>query len=253
MARIKLTFALAFFVLGIALVPLAVPLSAQGGLDVSVYLPFATTRRAGPTPPPGAGRIHGRVTIAGQPADGITLTLRAYDDLAEEIVTEVTVIDGDYVFNAPPPLPSGKSYFVRFGPNDWDPSLVFSWYGPDITAYVAGQDVAGGDFDLENIELISPGFDEVVPAPTTFSWLKRQVPSTYRVEIFDPIGPDEWTTDDLGDVDEALVDLPVGAERGKEYGWLVWAYAGETSYGQSYYYYPFTYEAAARNARRPVR
>jgi hypothetical protein len=74
-----------------------------------------------------------------------------------------------------------------------------------------------------------------------FRWFVRPVPDTYRLRIFDPNGDDAWATGDLGHVGEARIELPAGAVIGRTYGWAVRAHMGESSFGDAYYYSPFTF------------
>ncbi len=155
--------------------------------------PFATsTPTLAPTPTPteepaGPPGIYGWVTDRGQPAVGITLTLRAYDAQGQNIVSQTTIqaADGGYFFINVPDLPAGKTYFVRFGPNDGDDRRVYSWYGPDVEAYRAGQRVFGGNFDIGDIELVEPSPNVTVRAPVTFRWNVRPVEDTYQWRMFD--------------------------------------------------------------------
>jgi len=189
------------------------------------------------------------VTYNGAAAPNIQLRLIVYDELsATAVQTTTTGVDGGYLFSGVPTLPAGQRYYVRFGPNNTDDRYVFSWYGPDITSYTAGASVAGGDFDIANVNLTSPAHGSTLPLPVTFTWQKRSAAAdTYDWILFDPddtnIG---WHAGDLGYVGQfTLNGLPEGAELGKEYGWHVRVYNGPDSFGWPYYYRGITFSSGA--------
>ena len=66
-------------------------------------------------------------------------------------------------------------YYVRYGPNDTDDRYLWNWYGPDITSYTAASGVAGGDFDIADVELLSPDPGATVTLPETFTWRRREL------------------------------------------------------------------------------
>jgi hypothetical protein len=144
-------------------------------------------------------------------------------------------------------LAAGQRYYVRFGPNQTNPAQLASWYAPMITAYSAGASVAGGDFDVANVGLLSPAPEATLPLPVTFTWQRRGLPGDSHVLlIFDPNSDDWWYTDDLGDVGSfTLLGLAQGMVRGKQYGWSLRVYNGPNSYGDAYYYRTITFAGAA--------
>jgi len=142
------------------------------------------------------------VTYNGAAAPGISLDLRFYNGTTwSTVATTSTDGDGRYRFTGAASLSPGQTYYVRYGPNNSDSRYVFAWYGPDITTYTAGLAVAGGDFDIANVVLLSPAPGATVSLPVTFNWQRRGIAGdTYRVGLFDLETGDEWITDDLGDV-----------------------------------------------------
>lgn len=196
------------------------------------------------TPPPG---IHGRVTYNGAAASGVELDLRFFGSDWSTKDTTTTDDGGRYYFIGSPSLGPGQTYYVRYGFNATQPDYLFAWYCPDITSYTAGESIPGGDFDIANVNMLSPDPDATVTLPQTFTWQLRGLEGdTYRWGLFDPGGLDAWWTDDLGDVDSfTLTALPGGAVYGKEYGWEVWVCHGPDSCGSSFYYRPVTFAASA--------
>jgi hypothetical protein len=199
-----------------------------------------------PTPTQEPAGVHGRVTMAGVPAVGITLTLRSYGGGQPQAVvasTEVTDPDGRYHFTGVPSAPDGRIYYVRFGSNVGNSSLVNSWYGMDIPGYRAGTTVSGGDFDVGNVPIVWPTAGATSRPPVLFRWVMRPVEDTYRVIIFDPDSDEIWYTPDLGRVDRITIALPEGAKIGHEYGWLVEPRMTADSFGYSFYTRRFTFGA----------
>jgi hypothetical protein len=218
----------------------------------AIYLPltmkaFRMTDRWPPDPATPPEGIYGRATVGGAPAAGIELKLREYGGTAEQIdvATTTTGPDGRYSFSGAPAVPSGRMYYVRFGPNTTDPNMLNVWFGPDVASYTAGQALWGGDLELINIELASPGAEEQVRAPARFTWFVRPAMSdSYRVAIFTEGVGGTLFTDDLGRVNHAIVDRPLDIELGTPLGWFIRVYNGPDSFGDSFYYTPFSFVGA---------
>jgi hypothetical protein len=208
-----------------------------------VYLPAVLKNlHLGPEPTPTG--IHGTVTHNNSAASGIELQLRHWDGANwSTVATTHTDAGGDYSFTSVPSLASDEAYYVRYGPNTTDERYLSAWYGPDITAYISGQSISGGDFDIANVDMLSPNPGATVTLPTVFAWEPRGIPGdTYGWGLFEPAGDDSWWTDDIGAVDSfELTALPEGANHGIEYGWRVYVFNGPDSFGPSYYYRPVTF------------
>jgi hypothetical protein len=180
--------------------------------------------------------IYGQVTYNGAGVTGIHLELRFYDgsDWSTRATT-VTGADGDYQFNAVPGLSSGQVYYVRYmngeSGNADNPDYLFAWYASNITAYTAGSRVPGGDFDIADIPLVSPGDGASVTLPTTFSWTKRNVTAdSYTLVLVYFSWPvlEVSTTPLLGYVDDVTItDLPSGWPSGGTFLWWVEAHHGD--------------------------
>ncbi len=149
-----------------------------------------------------------------------------------------------------PTLANGHNYYVRYGPNSDNEDYVYVWFGPDISSYVSGSTVHGGDFDIANVQLTSPPPGATESLPVDFSWYRRPVPTdTYRWIMFDLDTGSGWRTNDLGYVDGvSITGLPNGAQYGKAYGWYARPYNGDGSYGLPYYFRRITFSASAVNA-----
>jgi len=183
--------------------------------------------------------IAGRVTIGQAPGANVDLSLLLWNgEATSTVATATTGSDGRYQFLSVASLPSGQVYYVQFGPNSTDPNLLFVWYGPNIESYTAGTAQPGGDFDIANVRLLSPGGGATVTLPATFVWQTRGVPGdSYAWRFFDLTGDGRWITNPLGAADRfTLGSLPSGVAWNHDYGWAVRVYAAEDSYGESYYY-----------------
>jgi hypothetical protein len=187
---------------------------------------------------PGEAGISGRVTYNGAPAASIVLTLQRWDG-ANTSPADATITDsqGHYSFSSAPALGSGELYWVYFGPNSSDDTYLYRWRGPDIETYSPGMAVAGGDFDIANVELLAPAYGAQVSFPVAFAWQRRGIAGdSYQWHLFDPAGEDEWWTDPLEDVGSfTLSGLAEDMAYDHEYGWDVWVYTPEDGFGDSYY------------------
>jgi hypothetical protein len=200
-----------------------------------------------------AGGINGSVTHNGAVASGIELRLRHYDGVDwSTALTTTTGSDGSYLFTGAPSLGQDEKYYVRYGPNSVNDQYLYEWFCPDITSYTAGESAAGGDFDIANVELVSPESYDTESLPATFTWQRRGLSGdTYVWRLFYFVGnsiSDDWETDDLGDVGSyTLTTLPSWAWYNEEYGWDVFVYNGSDSYGTSYYYHSVYFSTTAIN------
>lgn len=198
--------------------------------------------------------IHGRITYNAAAAPGIELRLRFYDGANwSAAATTSTDSDGRYCFTGASSLGTDETYYVRYGPNTTDDRYVWDWYGPSFDSYTAGTRVAGGDFDIADVELLSPDPGATVTLPETFTWRRRELAGdTYRWRLFVPFGTDAWWSNDLGDVGSfALNGLPQAAVYGSEYGWHVLVFHGPDSYGWSHYAFGVTFSETAGAAVPP--
>ncbi|NOZ06705.1 MAG: hypothetical protein GXP41_10210 [Chloroflexi bacterium] len=201
-----------------------------------------------PAPPTG---IHGRVSYNGAAAADIELRLRYYDGSSwSTAATTNTDCNGRYVFTGVSGLGAGQKYYVRYGSNATLSNYLSNWYGPDILAYTAGTRLYGGDFDIANVNLVSPAPGASLPLPVTFNWQQRGIATdTYRWYFFDPGSSDAWITNDLGNAGSfTLTGFPTGVQAGKEYGWYVRVYRGPYSFGPSFYYRRVTFLSSSASS-----
>ncbi|NJM41171.1 MAG: carboxypeptidase regulatory-like domain-containing protein [Anaerolineae bacterium] len=138
--------------------------------------------------------ISGKVTYKGAPISNIKVQLEScYFSLpCEAVLTTTTDINGLYVF------PYARddylySYRVTYrngaaGGNPDDPRYLLYWQSrnPDFYTYAAR--VSGGDFDIAEVELVSPSNNATVAVPATFTWKERLDGDKYQ-----------WFIDAVGD------------------------------------------------------
>jgi hypothetical protein len=151
---------------------------ALGQATAAVYLPLAPkggppAPEVTPTAQPGAVGIDGYVLDGGEPAAGVTVTLRLYDGVI--IVTAGTAVSdaaGHYIFSSPPSLTSDQYYYVRYN-NQSDPTRLWNWMTPNLITYSAGQPYTFPTFDIHGIDLVAPPHDSTRAFPITFQWTPR--------------------------------------------------------------------------------
>jgi hypothetical protein len=238
-------------------IPIAAPTATPTATRTPTSTPTVTRTQ---TPTPTASRqppqgIYGQIACNGAPAADIPLRLRFYNGAGWSDAAHTTTDSaGRYAFTAAPSLAQGQGYYVCFGPNRTNPDYLSGWSAAIITAYTAGAGVAGGDFDIANVKLLSPPPDSALPLPVTLVWQRRAIAGdSYRVLLFDPESDDAWLSSALGDVGSiTMTSLPPGAAFGKVYGWLVRVYKEPGSYGESFYYRQITFLASEQAAEPQI-
>lgn len=207
-------------------------LGGNSGNNTYTYMPLVL-RTIEQSPPPAEG-INGEVTYNGGPATGIDLQMRHYDGWQwSTVMTTTTGSDGGYQFTGLPSLDVFEQYVVRYGLNDSDSRYISYWIGNEISSYTAGENTAGGDFDIVAFNLLSPNDDASLNLPTTFTWERRGISGDmYSWYLTDYYGSVYWETTDLGDVSSyTLTSLPSGFDYGETYYWTVLVYNGLNGYG----------------------
>jgi hypothetical protein len=200
-------------------------------LDQSLYLPVIhSTCTVG---------ICGRVSVNGDFTAGVLLELRFFDGANwNTIRTQNTDAGGNYAFTDAPSLAPGQFYYVRYRNYANISGRLWVWATPLISAYSAGGTVPLSNFDIADIQLLSP-VNGVAALPTTFQWVRRAVaPSdTYEFNLYDPNDGDPYfyTAPPLGYVGTfTLNGLPPGFSTGTQYAWEIWAYSPDGGYGISF-------------------
>jgi hypothetical protein len=197
----------------------------------SAYLPLTMK------PLPG---IHGRVTYIGTSAGGVPLELLFYDGaMWSSIAATTTDSEGRYWFAGASALVPGQKYYVRYYNSAGTGGRLWVWNTRVLTSYTAGSSVKIGDFDITDIDLLSPASGSTVGLPFTFQWRPRPAtPSdTYEFDLYDPTdgNPYFYTAPPLGYVGSyTLNGLPSGFNPGVPYVWEIWVYDPDGGFGISY-------------------
>lgn len=229
---------------------------SPGSGPYSLYLPMVHSVQPVSNP---AG-IHGRVTLRGQPVEGVYLVLRLWTFSSETTLGLPVRTDasGNYLFPNVGSLDSGDVYYVLYENNANGNALATDrlawWASMDIFEYTAGERLWGGDFDIANIVLTGPADGATVNTPYTFTWQVRphSLGDEYEFNLFDSADYVPWYYTVVGYVGSyGLTSLPAGFVRGKSYGWSVWSYNGD-GVGESLYGYVVTFQPAVLAAGEPA-
>ncbi len=187
--------------------------------------------------------LHGAVTDAGDPASGIEVRLRYYDGSAwSTFATAATDSNGNYRFSNPPHLGADQRLYVRWDHDEYNSDWLWKWVCWSVTSSTTDLDARRCDFDLENVDLLSPDPGATVSLPHTFAWRKRALTTdAYEFNLADTSDYDPYWWNYLGYVSSyTLSGLPDGFTPGQQYGWWMWVY-GPDGYGISYYYRNVTF------------
>lgn len=223
----------------------AAPVAANSAADYGLFLPTVHYAK------PYTG-IHGLVTEKGDPASGIDLELRFYNGSAWSTkAATVTNADGYFSFTGMPALGPDQLYYVLYLNVD-DPNHLYIWGTRVLESYNAGAAVPIGNFDVANIELLTPAPGATTGLPATFTWDRRSAVPTdnYEFNLFDPDDGDPYfyTVPPLGYVSSyVLGGLPADFSPGVPYAWNMWVYGDEDleSGGISYWAYYVTFSGSA--------
>jgi len=204
------------------------------------HRPAAATPSPTPTQTPAPTvLIYGWVTLAGQPAANVSVTLGLYE--MEEYVgaldQALTDQDGLYSFTAEAGLLGpGQSMGVRYENEGGAEGRLLYWRGYPFTPAAGATTHPGGDFDIADIPLVTPDTSEPLPLPITFAWLPRDPAwapdDVYQLALAWRAGDETlaaFVSEDLLDDHYALGSLPEGFACGQPFEWWVAVWG---AYGQ---------------------
>ncbi len=186
--------------------------------------------------------IYGRVTENGVAAPSVFLELRRYTGgVWSTQASQYTASDGSYSFTGVPSLNAGEYYYVRYQNSVSGPTnRLWTWHTQSLSSYTSGAEIQIGDFDIANIELITPASGAVVGLPYTFQWAARPATplDSYEFNLFDYEDGDPYffTDPPLGYVSSyTLNSLPPGFGTYTYYLWNMWVYSPDGGFGISYW------------------
>lgn len=205
-----------------------------------IFLPVVLKNSDGSSPPP-SNRLSGIITDNGTPVEGTEILLRYYNGSSwSTYATTTTGSNGNYQFNNLPNIGTNQSLYVLWFNNDGNPNRLSSWSCWTISSSTTNPNAYRCNFDLDNVELLSPIPGATVALPYTFMWNKRPITTDdYELNMADIIDYDPywWTNPSLGYVNSyTLNGLPTGFVPSQQYGWWMYVY-GPNGYGISYYYH----------------
>jgi hypothetical protein len=211
---------------------LPVKQSALSLENQTVYLPLVINS----TTVPSVG-IYGKVTVLGEPVEGVVLALMHNAVFPREPITTTTRSDGIYSFSNIPSLDVDEDYYVRYI-NEQNPNYLWRYTTPSLESYTTGSDIFLSDFDIGEIELVSPTDGKSVLTPITFVWKPRVNMSTdsYQWVINNKYFDHVYSSLELGYTSdyrlEDLSEAPMVA--GSKYYWEVWVYRPDFGHGISF-------------------
>ncbi len=211
---------------------------------------FTPTATATPEPTEilPTGRIHGRMTLEGEPMPaGMGLPLTPQIELRrrvagewETIANTVTHEGGTFEFVDPPPLGPGEVYQVMWrndvetGSDLW----LHRWWSQFVAEFGDGTDVDVGVFELADLTYKFPCHDCHRSLPITFEWFPRSnEPEIYRWSLFKGCGdPDDrvnaYRTQSLGHASEYTLSAPPsGFKYDTVYCWYIFIDDGHNGTG----------------------
>jgi CSLREA domain-containing protein len=195
--------------------------------------------------------IYGLVTDHGLPVAGVSLALqRATGSVWSTLDSAYTQGDGSFAFIAAPSLAVGQRYAVRFSGGTSD--RLGYWSTRALDTYAAGSTVHIGDFDIANIELLSPSNGSTVSLPHAFQWTPRPAVPSDSYKFFMTDGETYHYSAPLGFVGSfTLTTLPAGFSVSQPYYWGIYVFRPDGSYGMSHEGRQITFTHVGLLAQQP--
>jgi hypothetical protein len=169
--------------------------------------------------------IYGRVTVNGQPAGNVDLSLIRQTAQGSSVqATATTNTQGVYMFADVPSVAIPDSYLVEYF-NAADSTRLRS-HRQVFTNYIAGNPLVLEDFDIADIELLAPasGTTLLVPPAPKFYWTPRlAAPDDRYVFVLYAPGDDPayYQAPPTSGGQITLTSMPAGFSYGVEYAWTV--------------------------------
>jgi hypothetical protein len=197
-------------------------------------------------------KVFGTVTNDNSPVSGTELLLRYYDgSIWSSYAITTTNVNGDYQFTNLPNLEGDQEFYVRWNNNVSNSDWLYTWACWSVDINTTDPEAYRCNFDIGNINLVSPSHASTISLPYAFTWEMRPVTSDdYELNLADMSDGDPWwwTDPSLGYVNSYIMSsLPAGFVPGQQYGWWMWVY-GPDGYGESYYYRSVTFNNSGSSA-----
>jgi hypothetical protein len=177
------------------------------------------------------GQISGSVSQDGNPGtpSGASVTLIYRDSINGEKTIGETIGDasGYYEFRNVPSLPASAEYQVQYVNINTATDRLSMWVGPIIVSFPDGHVEPSIDFDVTNVDLISPTHEAEATFPATFTWNGRDFPGEkFDLCIYDPhtleeICPKKDLAVTTATIVQADLDTGFNFELDQRYAWFV--------------------------------
>jgi hypothetical protein len=183
----------------------------------NIYKPFA--------PPVDLG-IHGVVTHNGNLVGGIPLELRYFDGSTwSTLMNTSTTSNGNFSFLGVPSLSNNHEYYVRTAMNGGLQSALAQWSSRVISNFTVGHTVGISDFDIQDLNLVSPTNNEFVPFPVKFEFSPRGllVTDMYSLVLYDPVDGNPFIRTGSYRNTSGFIfnELPTGFSYNTTYAWSI--------------------------------
>ena len=160
---------------------------------------------------------------------------------------------GFYNFPGLASLVAGQRYSVfhlndEQGGNAANDTYLYRWFGQSIRNYTAGNNVSGGNFDIGEVQLLTPSDGITATLPLSFTWTARPAVTgenyawtLYNLDTGETVCEATPSIASSFELTQAFFqEKCTGIVAGTEYGWFVWAINGNdfesaAGYGDSYY------------------
>jgi hypothetical protein len=200
---------------------------------------------------PSASEIYGHATENLAAASNVRIDLDYSPDGGSSWSNRAQVYtdaSGKYSFASPPVLATGEAYNVAYYNPEDNSSRLGYCQKYFITDYPGGA-LWGGDFEIKNVAMQSPGGGASVTLPAQFCWYSRGIPGdNYYLLLQDPSEFGAWWYNAGADNCYTISALPPGWQFGVQYRWLVGVENNpqdENDWCISYYYRTVTFQPGA--------
>ena len=146
-------------------------------------------------------------------------------------------------------MKENQKFYVRWDNTEKNDNYLALWACPHIIS-TTNSDAYRCNFNIDNIELISPDGGITTSLPSTFIWSNIRTGIFYELNLADVSDVDPWWwTSPLPYADRyTLAGLPDGFSPNEQYGWWVRVY-GVNGYGISYYLHYITFANSGNRAK----
>jgi N-acetylneuraminic acid mutarotase len=172
----------------------------------------------------GVNSIYGHATQSQAAVSGVRIDLDYFSASGSSWSTRAYVStdsSGKYDFVDQPALASGDIYNAAYYNKEGNNTRLGYCQKAYMTSY-AGGTVWGGDFELQNVVMQSPGGGSSISPPYTFCWTSRGIAGdNYYLRLWDSSGSGEYWYDAGANTCYTLNSLPSGWACGVSYYWGV--------------------------------